>query len=120
MIEPMFMSIRHAVIVGALLGFTMAANAELRVGSSDGIKAAVVKPQPEYPAMAKQMKIGGHVEVEATVSADGSVEDVKAVTGNALLTGAVVGVVKKWKFTPFTQNGEATKAVVSLDFDFKL
>jgi hypothetical protein len=30
-----------------------------------------------------------------------------------------VNAVKKWKFTPFMVNGEAVKALATLNFDFK-
>jgi periplasmic protein TonB len=95
------------------------ANADVRVSSADGMKAATNKPSPAYSPIARQMKIAGHVEVEAVVGTDGNVEAVKAVTGNPILTQSAIQAVQKWKFTPFTANGEATKAVVTLAFDFK-
>jgi periplasmic protein TonB len=97
----------------------MLAFADVRVSAADAMKAAVTKPSPVYSPIAKQMKVSGHVEVEAVVSADGTVETVKAVTGNPLLTQSAIQAVQKWKFTPFTANGEATKAIVTLAFDFK-
>jgi TonB family protein len=100
-----------------VFGATM--NAEIRVPSDDAMKAAIQKAQPEYPPMAKQMHIQGKVEVDVTIESDGTVTDVKVISGNALLTPSVVGAVKKWKFTPFTSNGEPTKAIASLGFDFK-
>lgn len=103
-----------AIAAGASL-----ASADLRVSASDALKAAVAKPAPEYSAIARQMKVSGHVEIEAVVAPDGSVEAASAVTGNPLLTQSAVNAVKKWKFTPFKANGEATKAVVTLAFDFK-
>lgn len=92
---------------------------EVRVTTSEALKAALAKPIPEYSPMARQMKVVGRVEVEATVDAEGNVETVRVVTGNPLLTNSTVHAVKKWKFTPFTQNGEPTKAVATLSFDFK-
>ncbi|HEV2198556.1 MAG TPA: energy transducer TonB [Bryobacteraceae bacterium] len=94
--------------------------ADMRVGSDDAMKAAVQKTQPIYPPIARQMHVAGRVEVEVIIAADGTVADVKVVTGNSLLTPAVVEAVKKWKFTPFTANGEPTKAVAALGFDFKI
>ena len=76
-------------------------NAEIRVPSDDALKAVIQKAQPEYPPMAKQMHIQGKVEVDVTIEPDGTVTDVNVLSGNALLTPAVVGAVKKWKFTPF-------------------
>jgi len=94
-------------------------SAEIRVGSQEALKAATSKPAPEYSAVAKQMKVSGRVEVEVTIDAEGKVEEAKALTGNPLLTGPAVTAVKKWRFTPFTANGQATKAMTNLVFDFK-
>ena len=58
------------------------------------MKAAVAKPAPEYTSIARQMKVAGHVEIEAVISSDGSVEDATAVTGNPLLTQSAVNAVK--------------------------
>jgi protein TonB len=103
-----------------LLSFGMVASAEMRVLTDDAMKAATTKPQPDYPPIAKQLKIVGHVQVEVTIDPEGNVENVKVVSGNAMLTQAVLVTVKKWKFTPFTQDGAATKAIASLDFAFKM
>jgi protein TonB len=111
---------------GSLIGLTalcavLAGNLEasIRVTATDALKAAVSKPAPAYSPVARQMKVTGHVEVEAVIDVDGSVESAKAVTGNPLLTQSAVQAVQRWKFTPFMANGEPTKAVVTLSFDFK-
>lgn len=109
---------RAALIALALAG--LAGAADLRVSTPDALKAAIKKQQPEYPSVARQMKVGGKVEVDVIIDAEGNVADVKILSGNALLTGAVVNAVKRWKFTPFTQNGAPAKAIAALDFDFKL
>lgn len=116
----MFRHTRNLAVIAFLLGSTSILNAEIRVSTDEAMKAAVKKMQPEYPPMAKQMRIGGKVEVQVTISPDGNVEDVKILSGNALLTPSVVNTVKKWKFTPFTQDGNPTTAVAALQFDFKL
>lgn len=111
----------HILTLSAvLMATTSSLNAEIRVANDEAIKAAIQRAQPEYPTMARQMHIGGKVEVEVTIESDGSVAEVKVVSGNALLTPAVIGAVKKWKFTPFTANGEPTKAIAALNFDFKI
>jgi TonB family protein len=93
--------------------------AEMRVPTGEAVKAATVKPYPEYSAVARQMKVSGKVEVEATVATTGEVESVRAISGNPLLTSSAVAAVKRWKFTPFTENGAPAKAVITLSFDFK-
>jgi protein TonB len=92
----------------------------VRISDSDAQKAAVSKANPEYPPMAKQMRVSGSVIVEAAVSTEGEVEKVQPVSGNALLSSAAVAAVKKWKFKPFTAEGKPAKAVVRLAFNFTL
>jgi protein TonB len=98
----------------------MAQDPGLKVSTSDALKAATAKVQPEYPAIARQLHLEGSVEVEALVSEDGSVESAKPLTGNAVLANAAVAATKHWKFTPFTSGGKTVKALVELTFNFKM
>jgi TonB family protein len=70
---------------------------------------------PGHSEEAKRMRIGGIVHVEATVSPDGSVTAVKAVSGNKMLSPAAEEAVKRWKFAP--GDGPAT---VGVDINFEL
>jgi TonB family protein len=90
------------------------AQAELRVSMAEALKAAVKRPSPTYSPIAKQMRVAGDVEVEVNITKDGDVENVKVLSGNALLTAPVVKAVKEWKFSPF-----ASEAVTQLKFTFK-
>ena len=103
-----------------MMSFGLTASAEIRVATDDAMKAATQKTAPEYPPIAKQVKVGGKVQVDVTIDTEGNVETVKIVSGNAMLTPSVITAVKKWKFTPFTQDGAPTKAVASLEFDFRM
>jgi len=116
----MYRQFRYAAILIMLMGFGLTASAEIRVATDDAMKAATKKTAPEYPPIAKQVKVGGKVQVDVTIDTEGNVETVKIVSGNAMLTPAVITAVKKWKFTPFTQDGAPTKAVASLEFDFRM
>ncbi len=94
--------------------------AELHVSMGEATRAAIEKPHPEYSPVARQMRVAGEVVVEATVSEKGTVEEVKVVSGNALLTQPVVNAVKRWKFTPFQEGGAPVKAIATLRFSFTL
>lgn len=95
-------------------------NAPKRLSRSEATSAIVSKTQPEYPPMARQLKLEGTVELEAIISEQGTVDDVRIVTGNPVLTKAAAQAVKKWKFTPITEGGKPTKAVAPLSLTFKL
>ena len=91
-----------------------------KVTKTEGLNAATNKVQPEYPSMAKQLKIEGAVELEALVSESGSVEKVNIVSGNPVLTRPAADAVRKWKFAPFTADGRTVKALVPVSLNFKM
>jgi TonB family protein len=55
---------------------------------------------PEYPVLALKMHVQGQVTVEATIDSDGTVTDVKAVSGHELLRPAALACVKRWQYEP--------------------
>ena len=68
---------------------------------------------PVYPELAKRMHVGGIVRVLATVAPDGSVMDVKTLSGNKLLCQAAEEAVRKWKFV----TGDS-ESMVNIDISF--
>jgi TonB family protein len=61
-------------------------------------RAIKTRVAPVYPDIAKRLHVAGIVKVEATVSSDGRVTDVKTVSGNHMLAPAAEDAVRKWKF----------------------
>jgi TonB family protein len=61
------------------------------------IKTRVV---PEYPELARKTRIAGVVRVELTVTAEGSIKNVKELGGNPVLLEALTRAVKQWKYEP--------------------
>ncbi len=86
----------------------------------EALSAAVSKAQPDYPAIARQLKIQGDVELEAVVSETGTVEKVNIVSGNPVLTRPASDALKRWKFTPAQADGKPVKALAPVVFTFHL
>ncbi len=78
----------------------------------------VNKVNPEYPAMARQMKITGTVEIDVFVDAAGQVEKVESVKGNAILFVAAQRALKQWKFKPVVVGDAPTKVVARIGIAF--
>lgn len=78
-------------------------------------RKSVKTPAPVYPAIASKMRIEGTVKLEATIESDGSVSDVKVVSGHQLLAPAAVDAVKKWKY----ESGEG-KSIQPVNVEFSL
>jgi protein TonB len=91
-----------------------------RLSRAEALNAIASKTVPEYPPVARQLKMEGSVDVEAEISEEGTVLDVRIVTGNPVLTKAAVQAVRKWRFTPVTQGGKAIKALAPITVIFKL
>jgi outer membrane biosynthesis protein TonB len=56
----------------------------------------------QYPRLAHLALIQGRVELEALVSADGTVKEVKVVSGHGLLVDAAKNSLGQWRFTGCT------------------
>ena len=108
------------VLVALFVGAGLAQDAPKKVTKSEGLNAATTKVTPEYPPIARQLKIVGDVELEALVTESGTVEKVNIVSGNPVLTRPASEAVKKWKFAPFTTDGKAVKALVPVTLSFRM
>jgi periplasmic protein TonB len=89
-----------------------------KVTQVEALGAVVTKVSPEYPALAKQLKIAGAVELDVVIGENGSVETVTPISGNPVLTKPAAEALKKWKFKPFQQDGAPVKAQAALKINF--
>lgn len=90
----------------------------LRVSEQEAEHSIVHKTRPEFPAIARQLKLSGKVVIDLMVDENGSVEDANIVAGNPVLAAAAQRAGKNWKFQPFRADGKPSKAVVRVNFDF--
>lgn len=81
---------------------------QLGVPISQGITGGVLmhKVQPVYPPEARRMHVQGSVVIDATVTAQGQVDDLKLVSGDPLLAQAAMDAVRRWRYTPYSLNGQ--------------
>jgi periplasmic protein TonB len=76
--------------------------------------------QPPYPAIAKQARVQGQVQVQIGISETGAVTDVTLLSGHPLLRDAALQAAKQWAFIPTELNGQRVRAIGLLTFNFKL
>jgi periplasmic protein TonB len=112
--------LRGAAWLAATLCATAPAQEPVKkVSKAEALEAATSKAAPEYPAVARQLRIQGAVELEAEVTETGAVEKVTIVSGNPVLTKPAADALKKWKFKPFTIDGKPARAVAPVSFTFR-
>ncbi len=87
-------------------------------GVSEGL--LVKKVQPRYPEQARQLRIQGPVQLEATVDKDGSISHVKVLSGEPILAREAVAAVRQWKYRPYYLNGQPVEIQTQITMIFKL
>ena len=60
---------------------------------------------PVYPPLASRARVSGMVELEATLTAQGTVEEIRVISGHPLLVEAAIHCVKQWQYEPTYLNG---------------
>jgi protein TonB len=71
-----------------------------------------------YPLQAQQAHVEGTVVLSAVIGKDGSVQSAKVVSGPPLLTQAAVDAVKRWRYKPYSLNGEPVEVETEIKVKF--
>ena len=80
---------------------------------ADGNRKAVVSPKPQYPQLAKAMRLRGAVKIEVVIAPNGQVRDTKALGGHPVLVQAALTALKDWKF-----EAASSESVQVIEFRF--
>ena len=75
---------------------------------------------PGYPALARQARIQGTVHLAGIVGRDGSIQQLRVVSGHPLLVGAALAAVRQWLYQPTLLNGEPVEVFAPIDVTFTL
>jgi protein TonB len=76
--------------------------------------------EPIYPAIAKQARIQGIVLLRATISKDGSIENLQLLSGHPMLAQAAIGAVRHWRYRPYYLNGDPVEVETQVTVKFTL
>jgi protein TonB len=94
-------------------------NAAEHVQMSPDASALVTIPvKPNYPLLARQMKVQGSVILQALIGKDGIIQNLRVVSGPYILASAAQDAVRQWHFKPHLQGSEAveTQAKITVNF----
>ncbi len=89
---------------------------------SSGVATGMLihKTPPVYPPAAKAARLSGTVEVHATISKDGTIRDLQAVSGPEVLRQAAVDAVRTWRYKPYELNNEPVEVETTVNVIFSL
>ena len=101
---------------------THAAPKPILVRLSAPIVAAkgIYQPKPVYPHIAIISRTQGTVVLQAIIGKDGSIQDLKVVSGPALLVQAALDTVRTWRYQPTLLNSEPVDVLTEIDVNFRL
>jgi protein TonB len=89
---------------------------------SEGVQMAklINRVMPIYPPLAKVTHTSGVVHLIGIISKDGTIRDLKVISGHALLTKAALDAVSQWVYKPTLLNNEAVEVIAPIDVYFTL
>jgi len=75
---------------------------------------------PVYPESAKQAKVEGRIALEARIALDGTVKEVRTVSGDSRLADPTADIVKRWKFDAPKVDGKPAEITIGVEVRFRL
>ena len=73
-----------------------------------------------YPLVARQQRVQGTVVLGVTIAADGTVKDLKVISGPMLLQDSAFQAVTTWRYKPFLLNGEPVEVMTQVNVTYTL
>jgi len=78
------------------------------------------KVQPAYPALARSARIQGAVVLQATISTQGAIENLKVLSGHPILVPAALEAVRQWRYRPYILNNQPVEVETQVTVNFSL
>jgi len=80
----------------------------------------VHRVQPDYPLLARQVRVQGKVVLRAMISREGAIENLQVLSGHSMLIPAAVDAVRQWRYRPYVLNGEPVEVETEVTVNFIL
>jgi len=78
------------------------------------------KVQPSYPPMAKMAHVQGQVVLAAIISKEGTIENLRVLSGHPMLVASAIEAVSQWRYRPYILNDEAVEVETQITVNFTL
>jgi TonB family protein len=92
------------------IGLIVSASAQ---ETSEGARRVITRVTPQYPSVARSLRLSGTVRVEALVATNGTLKSVEVRGGHPLLVAAAENAVRQWKWEPASRE---TREMVEIKF----
>jgi periplasmic protein TonB len=90
------------------------------ISSGVAVGLLIQKVVPRYPPIAQEIHLEGTVVLQATISKNGTIENLHVVSGPAMLQQAALEAVAQWRYRPYLLNNEPVEVESTVSVEFKL
>lgn len=89
---------------------------------SDGVAKGylVHQTRPVYPAIGVASRTQGTVTLTAIISKNGTIENLRVLSGPQLLQQAAIDAVREWRYRPYMLNGDPVEVETQINVIFSL
>jgi periplasmic protein TonB len=92
----------------------------VRVASELASGMIIRKVIPHYPELARTMHAEGTVSLAATIAKDGTIANLRVVSGPPVLQQAALDAVSQWRYRPYLLNGQPVDVETTVNVIFSL
>jgi len=93
-----------------------------RVRVSQGVSQGLLikKVQPEYPKKARKKHVQGQVVLQAVITTNGDIADLRLISGPELLVPSAMAAVRQWKYKPYFLQGKPVQVETQVSVIYTL
>lgn len=92
--------------------------AAISAGVAEGM--LLHRTEPVYPKFAKDNHIGGTVVLKAKIGKNGTLQDLRVVSGPKILASAALEAAKSWRYRPYMLDNQPVEVDTSISVVFSL
>jgi periplasmic protein TonB len=109
----------NAMLPASIIGGT-SATPELSPIQSQGVTEGklVKKVLPRYPEMARRAGVAGDVVINATIAMDGTLRNIRVMSGSPLLREEAVNAARQWRYSPYKLGGKPVETETRITVSF--
>ncbi|MGA8779199.1 MAG: energy transducer TonB [Terracidiphilus sp.] len=93
---------------------------KVNISAGVAIGMLIQKTTPIYPPIAKAARVSGTVILQAVISKEGTIKDLRVVSGPAMLQQSAIDAVRQWRYRPYLLNNEPVEVDTTVNVIFTL
>jgi TonB family protein len=90
------------------------------LSSQEAEARLLIRTDPHFPAEAIAARPVGNVVLEVLVAEDGSVSNIRTLSGDPILANAAIAAVRNWRYQPYREHNRPTQFQTNVTLSFSL